>query len=253
MKHQLIVFSDLDGTLLDHESYRYEEALVWINKIRASGAPLILATSKTKSEVCQWQEILNIDCPYIVENGSAVVFSSKEEVVLGVSRDDLESFILDYEKAITSLTTCTIDQAVALTDLSIEDAEKARDRHYSIPFVLHDAELESTIVDAANLKGYRIIKGGRFFHLQGNCDKADAVSLIAQRYEDEVGGFPIRVVLGDNENDRAMLEGADIPVVVKSDIGHVLKLKNKKTIYTTQTAPAGWGEAIGRVFRDLEI
>ncbi|MFB3153818.1 MAG: HAD hydrolase family protein, partial [Candidatus Acidiferrales bacterium] len=44
---QLIVFTDLDGTLLDHNNYRWEAARPALKQLRARRMPVILCTSKT--------------------------------------------------------------------------------------------------------------------------------------------------------------------------------------------------------------
>ncbi len=46
-----IVFSDLDGTLLDHHTYSFQEATEALDALRKRAIPLILCTSKTRSEL----------------------------------------------------------------------------------------------------------------------------------------------------------------------------------------------------------
>ncbi len=241
----------MDGTLLGHHDYRFEVTLPLIDQIRSMGAPLVLSTSKTLTEVRQWQNRLGIDDPFIVENGSAVVFPDEREEVLGVHLSELESFLEDYSDSITSLVSCSRDEAVKLTGLAPEEAAQAQDRQYSIPFKLHQPELETTIRAEASARNLRIIKGGRFLHLQGNCDKAQAAAIVRRRYVSEEGGVWLAIALGDNDNDRTMLESADIAVVVRTDQGHQLELSNRRTIYTTKTAPEGWCEGMTRALADL--
>lgn len=50
-KQNIIIFTDLDGTLLDHNSYDFSEALEMLSYIKNHNIPLILTTSKTKIEV----------------------------------------------------------------------------------------------------------------------------------------------------------------------------------------------------------
>ena len=47
----MMIVSDLDGTLLDHDSYSYRAATPALAEIRRRGIPLILASSKTRLEM----------------------------------------------------------------------------------------------------------------------------------------------------------------------------------------------------------
>ena len=46
-----IIFTDLDGTLLDRETYSFEPAQSALHLIKQKGIPLILSTSKTRAEI----------------------------------------------------------------------------------------------------------------------------------------------------------------------------------------------------------
>ena len=68
-----VIFSDLDGTLLDHQSYEFTAAQPAINFIKENQVPLILVSSKTKDEMIHYQSELGISgLPFVVENGSAI-------------------------------------------------------------------------------------------------------------------------------------------------------------------------------------
>lgn len=45
-----VVFTDLDGTLLDSETYSCEKSLAMINRLKESGTPLIFCSAKTRVE-----------------------------------------------------------------------------------------------------------------------------------------------------------------------------------------------------------
>ena len=49
--NRLIVFTDLDGTLLDHDDYSFEAARPALAKLETLNIPVILTTSKTATEV----------------------------------------------------------------------------------------------------------------------------------------------------------------------------------------------------------
>lgn len=68
----LLVFTDLDGTLLDHHTYSFEPALPALNALKEKNIPLIICTSKTRAEIEKWRLELRTDHPFISENGGAI-------------------------------------------------------------------------------------------------------------------------------------------------------------------------------------
>ena len=67
-----IIFTDLDGTFLNHDDYSYQDSLQALNSIFQKEIPLIFTTSKTKIEIEKLQNNLQITEPFIVENGAAI-------------------------------------------------------------------------------------------------------------------------------------------------------------------------------------
>ena len=82
----IIIFTDLDGTLLDHTNYGFEAALPMLDFIKTNDIPLIIVTSKTKNEVIRIQELLGFKAPFIIENGAGIFIpfeDTYEEIALG--------------------------------------------------------------------------------------------------------------------------------------------------------------------------
>jgi len=70
----MIIFTDLDGTLLDHSGYSWRDALPALKEIRSKNVPLVMCTSKTRKEVEVLQEEMGLREPFIVENGAGIYF-----------------------------------------------------------------------------------------------------------------------------------------------------------------------------------
>ena len=87
-----VVFTDLDGTLLDSETYSYEKSLAMINRLKESGTPLIFCSAKTRVEQEVYRSELGLFHPFIVENGSAI-FTPRAYFL----------FPFDYHKAVDGL------------------------------------------------------------------------------------------------------------------------------------------------------
>jgi mannosyl-3-phosphoglycerate phosphatase len=72
MRYRFLVFSDLDGTLLDHDTYSFEAALPAIRLLKEKKIPLIICTSKSSGEINRLRPLIgNID-PFISENGGGI-------------------------------------------------------------------------------------------------------------------------------------------------------------------------------------
>jgi len=67
-----IVFSDLDGTLLDHRTYDYSPALPALEKLQEKQIPLVFCTSKTAAEMIPFRTEIKNEDPFIVENGGGI-------------------------------------------------------------------------------------------------------------------------------------------------------------------------------------
>jgi len=67
-----VIFTDIDGTLLDYKTYSYKPALSALELIRKQKIPLIFCTSKTRAEIEVHRRIMDNQHPFISENGAAV-------------------------------------------------------------------------------------------------------------------------------------------------------------------------------------
>ena len=70
-----VVFSDLDGTLLD-ENYSFEVAQPVIARLKALNVPIVLCSSKTRLEIEYFRTKMGINDPFISENGAAIFVPS---------------------------------------------------------------------------------------------------------------------------------------------------------------------------------
>lgn len=263
---RLLVFSDLDGTLLDHHSYSYEEALPAIQALSGAGYPLIFNSSKTAVEVRQLrQDMANIH-PFIVENGSAVCIPSdyfnceepgsclSEEFVVhtfGPRYQEMIEQLHDLRKdagyKFSGFYDLSDEDVARLTGLEVADATKARQREASEPILWKDSACALEAFERQlNMVDLTLTKGGRFYHVMGLTDKAQAMHWLASKYRTTwQKQHWCTVALGDGPNDRLMLEAADIAVVIPSESGETLRLSRAENLITAETpGPSGWQTAI---------
>lgn len=258
-----LVFTDLDGTLLDHASYSFEPARPALRALEERGVPLVLCTSKTRAETERWRQALGNTHPFIVENGGAAFVprgyfpfgvgggesgSPHEELVFGAPYLELRRVLAGMrfrvDPSIRGFGDMTDEEVAVLCGLSAEEARLAKKREYDEPFVVAGGELPEAVETAAGRAGLRVVKGGRFFHLIGASDKGRAVSALRGLYEKARG--PLRTVgLGDSLNDEPMLRAVDVPVLVrKPDGGYDPGIDIPGLIRAPGAGPDGWREAV---------
>ena len=68
----LVVNTDLDATLLDHDTYSWQPAREALEELRNRKIPLILNSSKTLPEMLNLSDELNLNHPIVCENGSFI-------------------------------------------------------------------------------------------------------------------------------------------------------------------------------------
>ncbi|GAA5190607.1 HAD-IIB family hydrolase [Ferrimonas gelatinilytica] len=258
-----LIFTDLDGTLLDHHSYDFGPALPALERCRSLGIPVIFNTSKTLEESQALARELGIEAPLVVENGSAIWLPASAQhateaargkiVVLGARRSDLVGFLhaLREQEGYSLQSFSDWDSATlaAHTGLSLTQASSAQQRAYSEPLLWQDTEhaflhFQSRVQRA----GYRLLRGGRFLHLLGQTDKGRALRWLCDHYHGLWGQAPRVMALGDGQNDSAMLEAAQIAVQVRSPVHPFPTLSrastNARVIQTQLCGPEGWNEAV---------
>jgi predicted mannosyl-3-phosphoglycerate phosphatase (HAD superfamily) len=67
-----VIFTDLDGSLLDHYSYSFAPAANYLERLESQQTPVIAITSKTRAEVLAIREQMANPHPFVIENGAAI-------------------------------------------------------------------------------------------------------------------------------------------------------------------------------------
>jgi mannosyl-3-phosphoglycerate phosphatase len=264
-----IIFTDLDGTLLDYSTYSFEKALPALELIRQHSVPLILCSSKTRTEIEYYRKKLANSHPFVSENGGGIFipknyfdsplpasYPVEEEadfdlIRLGARYSDLRNAVKELQRArfkITGFGDMTVKELADMTNLDPDEAVKAKERDFDEPFVFKgpDHELPHLFV-AINQKGFRITRG-RFFHILGNSDKGKAVSILTELYKRKCGNIKT-IALGDSPNDIPMLERVDCPVIVqKPDGTYDPQIKITTLIKAGAIGAEGWNKAILNLF-----
>ncbi len=268
-----IVYTDLDGTLLDFDSYSFAESQEAVQHLRALDIPLIFCSSKTRVEQEVYRSALGLETPFIVENGSAIMLpkdfldfdlSSVSELAEysvyprnGYSCIELGKSAVYIRKAIQSArlksgagpkgyADLPLTEIMKLTGLNKDAAERASTRDYSETLLKNTGKGSAWEVFIKLLleEGLQCVSGGKFHTVMGQrSDKGVAIKLLNILLRKKYGS--IRTVgLGDSANDLPLLDAVDFPFLVQKPSGKWEAVDNPKIKQVEAVGPRGFTLAI---------
>jgi len=256
-RSELIVFTDLDGTLIDHHTYDFSPAAKAIGMLDRMSAGLVLASSKTAPEIYRLRADIGCDAwPAIVENGAGVlppqVAETSEDTQYLAIRAVLDETPAELRGLFRGFGDVSTDELMAMTGLSREGAVLAQSRSFSEPGLWSGTDTErDQFLTALAPHGVSAQQGGRFLTLSFGANKVDQMQKIIQSYNPRH-----TVALGDAPNDIEMLECADIGIIVANPTRPPLPpLRTEgagRIIRTKQAGPAGWNLAVCDILERLE-
>jgi len=241
-----ILFTDLDGTLLDHHSYAWDAARPAIEQLRRRGIPWIFVSSKTRTEIEYWRHTMGNPHSFIVENGGAAYIPCQNgyDVFEWGTRywalvADLVGASQESQCRVRGFHQMDVRAVAELCNLPLEQAALARQREYDEPFLVLDEERAEALVQAIERRGRNCTRGGRFWHILGANDKAVAVRALMARF-----GATHSIGLGDGLNDAPFLNAVDTAVIIGSPQSAQLKALVPHGTVTEQSGPVGWNQAV---------
>jgi mannosyl-3-phosphoglycerate phosphatase len=265
----MIVFTDLDGTLLDYSTYSFDQAQPALDLLKRENIPLILCSSKTRKEIEFYRQKLDNAHPFISENGGGIfipkdyfTFGAKDfgfpvvqdnnyhVIHVGARYADLRKAMAELQKEgfpVKGFGDMNIEEVAAVTGLTFKESEMSKERDFDEPFILNGNETEvQRLVAAIQSKGFHVTQG-RFFHILGDSDKGRAVSILIALYKKQLGKI-LTIALGDSLNDIPMLEKVDYPVIVqKPDGSYDKNIDFLKITKADGIGPDGWNNAIFKI------
>lgn len=272
-----IIITDLDGTLLDHDNYSFEAAKPSLQQLEQHNIPVIINSSKTTAEISTLRSSLNNTHPFISENGSAIFTPLRYDYKISapnstppICHDDYATTILGEPRehileVIKSLSTkkgfrftqysqCSTSDIMTLTGLTNTEAQQSSQRYYTEPikWLDSDASKQSFIQDIEK-EGLQVLQGGRFMHIMGLTDKGNASKKVKTLYEKNNASPVISIALGDSHNDIAMLQAADIAVVIRSPHHAPPEFEHPHKIISQAYGPSGWNECIDQIIFNAPI
>lgn len=263
---KIVIFTDLDGTLLHPRTYSFEEARIALGEIRRRKIPLVLCSSKTRAEIEVYRARLNNVHPFIAENGggifvppgyfpfsaSGVLQGGYSVTVLGTPYDAIRKEFVrlrdSLNAAVKGFGDMDVEEIAALTGLSSEEASLAKEREFDEPFVF-EGPLDERFLKTVEQAGLRWTRG-RLYHVMGKSDKGKAVGMLKKWYEGEYGRI-VSVGLGDGLNDSPLLRVVDRPVLVRKEDGtYEENISLPGLIRADGVGPEGWNRAVMRLLAE---
>lgn len=258
---RIVVFSDLDGTLLERDDYAFDQALPALNLLADKAIPVVFCTSKTRAEAEVYRQLLDNHDPFVVENGGA--FYVPEGYFDGPIDHDLSGagylvreLAAPYRTQVDALarvrrqtgarlrgfSDMTAAEVAERCNLSLDRAALARAREYDEPFLIQDRGAGAGVLAALGAEGAPVTRGDRFHHLCGG-DKGRAVSLLMALFR---RAWPdvLSIGIGNRLNDLTLLEAVDVPILVATEDGTHDRASVPGLRYADGVGPEGWNAAL---------
>lgn len=251
MDKNWLVFTDLDGTLLNHHDYSHAAAQPALDRLASLGIPVILNSSKTLQELEFIARDLNLDSPRIAENGSVISYpKTGDKKVFGATYSTICEALDQLRKAhnykFEGFHDWSAEKIAEITGLSLDAATRAGQREATEPLLWQDDEaLLGDFREQLSALDLSLKRGGRFWHVMGNADKVHAMRYLSG--DEGESEKSLVIALGDGPNDRDMLAAADIAVIVYNPDGVGPELPEssaQRQIHTQLPGPEGWNAAI---------
>ena len=250
-----LIFTDLDGTLLHRDTFKFEEIKDYLKQLISKGIIIIPNSSKTEKEIVEFNNELGSNLPYIAENGAVInglnLLNPNLPKELILSRDE-NNLTKIFEKSVPDnlqnkckwLSDMDKKKQSFIFGLKDEKLKMALDRKYTIPFVFEGNKNEKKeLYKIVKKKGLALQEGGRVINLTDKVNKAKALQVFVRFFKKKNQNVKT-IAVGDNYNDLDMLKTSDFPCLVFNDKFTLDHIPINDLITTNKPSPEGWADVI---------
>ena len=265
----IIIITDLDGTLLHPVSYSFEDAVPALEEVREANIPVVLCSSKTKAEIEVYRRRMNNYHPFISENGGGIFipegyFTNTEKdrssdgytvITIGKPYSVIREVFHDIRDRtgirVRGFGDMSPGDVALITGMQLSDAGLSKQRDFDEPFIFEEGENRvAEFLNAIEEAGLHWTQG-RFYHILGDNDKGKAVKILMDYYKRDQEGV-VTIGLGDSFNDLPLLQNVDYPVLVqKEDGSYEEKIRLQKIIRADGIGPVGWNREVINLIRRI--
>ena len=145
-KPTIIIFTDLDGSLLHRDTFKFDTIKDYIKNIISKGVIIIPNSSKTEKEIEKFNEELGVNLPFISENGSSIhglnlitsnfpdklILSREKEELLKIFENKVPEKLKEKCFQISKMSKKEQENILGQKDVKLKDA---LNRKYTLPFL----------------------------------------------------------------------------------------------------------------------
>ena len=264
---QGVVFTDIDGTLIDIFTGQFDATRTLVKKLTECRIPLILCSSKTKAEQELIREEAELSEPFIVENGGAIFLPSsyfdgtlnfkarkidKYQVIeLGkpaaIIMSKLKELRENYDLDFTAASEMSIDELCKIALMEKEAALRMIQREYGETIVeINNRDFDKFVTKVEDV-GLKVISGGRFMDVTGGNNKGTAVKVLIDLFKHKYKNKVVFFGIGDSPNDESMLQLVDFPMLVQRTDGTWQSSHIERIMRLKGVGPEGWKLAFNEI------
>ena len=254
-KFIVVIFTDLDGSLLHRDTFKFDSIKDYIKSLVSKGVIIIPNSSKTEKEIEKFNEELGLNLPYISENGSSIhglnlitsnfpdklVLSREKEELLKIYENKVPEKLKEKCFQISKMSKKEKENILGQKDEKLKDA---LNRKYTLPFLFKgDKNDKNRLIKILNSNSLTLQEGGRVSNLCDNINKVKSMNRvikILKKTEDKIK----TIAVGDNFNDLEMLRNCDIPCLVFNDQFKLDQININNLIFSNKPSPEGWADVI---------
>ena len=252
---KILIFTDLDGSLLHRDTFKFDKIKDYLNKLLSKGIYIIPNTSKTEKEILEFNNELGSNLPFISENGASIkgldllnsnlpkelILSREKVILINIFERSVPLYLQNKCKWLSKMDK---RKQSLIFGLEEEKLKMALDRNYSVPFIFEGTKSEKKeLSKILKKRGLSLQEGGRVINLTDKVNKAKALQVFVRFFKKNNKNVKT-VAVGDNYNDLEMLRISDFPCLVFNDKFTLDEIPINNLIITNKPSPEGWVDVI---------
>ena len=256
MTSKIIIFTDLDGTLLDRDTFKFDKIQGYLKDLISKDICIIPNSSKTHQEIKIFNKELDENLSYVVENGAAIynlnLINSSLPEKISLSREN-DEILKVFENKISNkfrskckfIKNLGMNKQMTVLGLPKEKIKASLNREYSIPLLFEGSKFDKIeLFKSVNDVGLSLMEGGRVINLCDKVSKAQAMKNVIKVFKKVIKEKLLTIGVGDNYNDLDMLKNSDIPCLVFNDKFTLERININNCLVSKKPAPEGWEEVV---------
>jgi mannosyl-3-phosphoglycerate phosphatase len=256
----LVVVTDLAGTLLDRHTGSWAAAQPALQRLAELDIPVVFNSSKTAATMLQLRQQLDNRHPFISENGAQLCLPDAgspgglDVRSFGMPRNHILHELagiagqghFDY----LAFSAMTLEQLAPVTGLGRNLLHALMQRLYTEILLWQDSaqSLQQFAVALAErglrAQGLQTLHNGRLLQVSVPVDKATPLPALRDWYQLQGRAAPCIVALGDGHNDVPLLEAADIAICIRAGERPFPAVNKPQCRYSALPGPQGWNEEL---------